>query len=715
MKLSLNWLRDFVDIELPVPELARLLIDCTAEVESWETIGAQWDAERIRVAEVVAIAPHPDADRLRLATVETGSGLLQVVCGAPNLEVGQKVAFATEGAELIDGHTGKPAKLKLRPIRGVESAGMVLSEKELGLSEDHEGILVLPSNAAVGRPLVEQLGDVVFDISTWANRADLLGVLGFGREVSTLTGAVLRQPARDHGGSSEKAADMVSVSIEDPDLCARFTASIIRNVTIGPSPAWMQERLLRLGMRPINNVVDITNYVMLETGQPLHAFDFDHVRERRIVARRASPGERLTTLDGVDRELDPEMLVICDGGGPVGIAGIMGGGNSEVSANTRNVLLEVANFRRGSIRRTSGVLKLRTEASLRFEKGIGPEMAEYAQHRALHLFEQLTGGTVAGGLVDVYPGKQPAKTVVLAAARIEQVLGIAIPEAEVRRILAGLGFAVEMGSSGEYRVQPPDWRPDVEIPDDVVEDIGRIYGYDKLPTTTLEGKLPDAPPNALRDLRERVRDLAAGLGFQEIITYSLTEMHKLERVVDPEDALRLAQGVDECLRRDAVGLDDHHRHRPAAARRGFAADDHLGDVHVGVAKKPAHQADAAGQVSVGQQHHVAGGHHVHVVAVKMRDAWLAVGVDRALDLVVLALGDDVHRQPIVALLRRDDGLHINPPLLGDHGGVDQRNRLREVAFQQLGEGIPGNRVGAAGEALAPHRDCLLYTSPSPRD
>ncbi len=540
MKLSLNWLRDFVDIELPVPELARLLIDCTAEVESWETLGAQWDAERIRVAEVVAIEPHPDADRLRLATVQTGSGLQRVVCGAPNLEVGQKVAFATEGAELIDGHTGKPAKLKLRPIRGVESAGMVLSEKELGLSDAHDGILVLPADAIVGRPLVEQLGDVVFDISTWANRADLLGVLGFGREVSALTGAPLREPAGDHEESSTRTADLVSVSIEDPDLCLRFTASVIQDVTIGPSPAWMRERLQRLGMRPINNVVDITNYVMLETGQPLHAFDYDLVREKRIVARRAEPGERLLTLDGVDRELDSEMLVICDGGGPVGIAGIMGGGKSEVSANTRNVLLEVANFKRGSIRRTSGALKLRTEASLRFEKGIGPGMAEYAQHRALHLFEQLTGGTVTSGLVDIYPGEQPPRTIVLAAARIEQVLGIVIPAAEVTRILTGLGFLVETPSVGEFRVQPPDWRPDVEIPDDVVEDIGRIYGYDKLPITTLEGKLPEAPPNPLRDLRERVRDLAAGLGFQEVITYSLTELQKLQRVVDPADSLRLA-------------------------------------------------------------------------------------------------------------------------------------------------------------------------------
>jgi len=392
MKLSLNWLREFVDVALPVPELARLLIDGTAEVESWEAIGAGWEPDKVRVARVVAVEPHPNADRLRLVTVDAGAGNQQVVCGAPNVAAGQKVAFAAEGAHLRDGHTGEPTVLKLRPIRGVESAGMVLSEKELGLSDEHEGILVLPDDAVVGRPLVEVLGDVVFDISTWANRADLLGVLGFARETAALTGKALREPDRTYTQSSRNVADLVSVTIDAPDLCARFTASVIEGVSIGPSPQWMQDRLQKSGMRPINNVVDITNYVMLETGQPLHAFDYDLVRGKQIVARRAMLGEKLVTLDGVEREFDGEMLLICDGGGPVGIAGTMGGGNSEVSDHTTNVLLEVANFRAGSIRRTSTHLKLRTEASLRFEKGIGPEMAEYAQRRALHLFEQLTGG-----------------------------------------------------------------------------------------------------------------------------------------------------------------------------------------------------------------------------------------------------------------------------------------------------------------------------------
>lgn len=538
MKLSLNWLREFVEVDIPVPELARRLIDATAEVEGWQTIGAEWEPGKIRVARVLAVEPHPNADRLRLVTVDAGNGTQQVVCGAPNVAVGQKVAFATEGAKLRDGHTGEPTILKLRPIRGVESAGMVLSEKELGLSDEHEGILVLPEDAEIGRPLAEVLGDVVFDISTWANRADLLGVLGFARETAALTGKVLREPDRSYSVSERDAAGFISVTIDAPDLCRRFTASVIENVTIAPSPRWMQERLIKAGMRPINNVVDITNYVMLETGQPLHAFDYDLVRGKKILARRALAGEKLVTLDGVEREFDSEMLLICDGGGPVGIAGVMGGGNSEVSERTRNVLLEVANFRAGSIRRTSTLLKLRTEASLRFEKGIGPEMAEYAQRRALHLFEQITGGSIAAGLVDVYPGRQPRPTIVVESERIARVLGIEVPVEDVRRILTDLGFVCHFVPPGKYSVQPPDWRPDVEIPDDVIEDIGRIYGYDKLPATTLRGTLPEPEPNPLMDLRERLRDLAAAIGFQEIITYTLTDKAKLDRVVPPDDVRR---------------------------------------------------------------------------------------------------------------------------------------------------------------------------------
>ncbi len=534
MKLPLSWLRDYVDVDLPPAEFATRVTDAIAEVEGWEVIGEQWDPELVRVAEVLAVDPHPNADRLVLATVDVGDGPKTVVCGAPNVAAGQKVAFATEGAMLIDGHSGKRSKLKLRAIRGVDSAGMVLSEKELGLSDDHEGILVLPEDSALGAPLVDAIGDVVFDISTWANRADLLGILGFAREVAAVTGKPLREPDRSHSESDRQAGEFVSVTIEAPDLCRRFTAGIIEGIELGPSPPWMQQRLIRAGMRPINNVVDVTNYVMLETGQPLHAFDYDLVRGAEIRPRRARPGETLTTLDGIERDLDPDMLMICDGEGPVAVAGIMGGGNSEVSEATKTVLLEVANFHPGSIRRTSTQLKLRSEASLRFEKGIGPDLAPHAQARALHLLERVANGRPAAGLVDSFPTPLPSPRITLPAARIEQVLGIAIEPPEVRRILVALGFEVGE-TAGAFEVTPPFWRPDVALPDDVVEELIRIHGYENLPTTVLRGALPEARPRPLERVRERARTLAAGLGFQEVVSYTLTSDEILSRVVAPDD------------------------------------------------------------------------------------------------------------------------------------------------------------------------------------
>ena len=534
MKLPLSWLRDYVDIDLPPAEFAKRVTDAIAEVEGWEVIGEHWDPDLVRVAEVLAVDPHPNADRLVLATVNVGEGPRTVVCGAPNVAAGQKIAFATEGAMLVDGHTGKLSRLKLRAIRGVDSAGMVLSEKELGLSDDHEGILVLPEDSAIGAPLVEAIGDVVFDVSTWANRADLLGILGFAREVAAITGQPLREPDRSYSQSDRRADEFVSVTIEAPDLCRRFTASIIEGIELRPSPPWMQQRLMRAGMRPINNVVDVTNYVMLEIGQPLHAFDYDLVRGAEIRPRRARPGETLTTLDDVERDLDRDMLMICDGDGPVAVAGIMGGGNSEVSESTSTVLLEVANFHPGSIRRTSTQLRLRSEASLRFEKGIGPDLAPYAQERALHLLELVASGRPAAGLVDSFPTPLPSPRITLPAARIEQVLGIVIDSAEVRRILSALGFDVTQ-SGDAFEVTPPFWRPDVALPDDIIEELIRVHGYEKLPTTVLRGALPEAQPRPLERVREQVRSLAAGLGFHEVISYTLTSGEVLSRVVAPDD------------------------------------------------------------------------------------------------------------------------------------------------------------------------------------
>ncbi len=541
MKIPLSWLRDYVDIDLPPAEFASRVTDAIAEVEGWEVIGGQWDADLVRVAHVLDVEPHPNADRLVLATVDAGEGPRTVVCGAPNVAAGQKVAFATEGAMLIDGRTGKASKLKLRAIRGVDSAGMVLSEKELGLGDNHEGILVLPDDATPGAPLTDTLGDVVFDVSTWANRADLLGIHGFAREVAAITAQPLREPDLDWSPSERQADEFVSVTIEAPDLCRRFTVSIIEGIEVRPSPPWMQQRLLRAGMRPINNVVDVTNYVMLETGQPIHAFDYDLVRGASIHPRSAHPGERLVTLDGVEREFDDQMLLICDGEDPVGIAGVMGGGNSEVSESTSTILLEVANFHPGSIRRTSTHLRLRSEASARFEKGIGPDLAPYAQARALHLLERVASGRPAAGLVDVFPTPLPSPRITLPAARIEQVLGIPIEPPEVRRILTALGFSVEGGDDDEadtYEVTPPFWRPDVALPDDLVEELIRVHGYERLPVTLLQGALPDTTRRPLERVRERARALAASLGFQEVISYTLTSSEALARVVDPDDADR---------------------------------------------------------------------------------------------------------------------------------------------------------------------------------
>src|SRR5581483_1572609 len=366
-----------------------------------------------------AVEPHPNADRLRLATVDLGGGERHtVVCGAPNLAEGQHVAFATVGARVYDGHSG-------------ESAGMVLSERELGLSEDHEGILVLPGDAPVGAPLAGVLGDVIFELIVTPNRADWLSVLGIAREVAALTGATVREPSLAYEATGGPVAGNAKVEIADPDLCARYVATVVKGVQLGPSPQWMQERLVALGQRPINNVVDVTNYVMLELGQPLHAFDYARIAGHHIIVRRAREGERFTTLDGEERTLTHDMLVIADERGPVALAGVIGGLESEVTERTVDVLLEAATFSGPNIRRTSTRLKARSEASSRFEKGLPAELAAIASQRATKLLVEVCGGTALAESIDVYPRKAKEARVEVTRARIAQVLGIDPPTAKV--------------------------------------------------------------------------------------------------------------------------------------------------------------------------------------------------------------------------------------------------------------------------------------------
>lgn len=533
MRVPLRWLSEYVDLTVEPEVLARKLTVAGAEVGEVISTGT-WDG--IYVAQVLKVEPHPNADRLRLATVNAGGEEKpRVVCGAPNIKKGQKVAYATLGSKLIDGHTGEVVTLKAARIRGVESQGMICSEKELGLSDEHEGILVLPPEAEVGAPLASVLGDTVFDIDVTANRPDWLSILGIAREAAALTGVKWRDPSIQYPTGKASAAKFVKVQIEAPDLCPRYVGAIIENVKVGPSPQWMQDRLRAAGMRPINNVVDITNYVMLEMGQPLHAFDYEKVRGKRIVVRRAHKNERITLLDGSKHRLGEDVLVIADGEGPTAVAGVMGGGMSEVSARTKTVLLEAANFNGPSIRRTSQALKLRTDASTRFEKGLSRLLPPIAAQRAVKLMVELCGGRAANGLVDCYPAPEKEHRITLTMARLERVLGLSLPPEQVRRVLTSLGFGCRWMPPDRFIVRVPYWRTDVWIADDVVEEVARIIGYDELPTTQLRGAIPEDVPQPLRDLRERVRSAMAAAGMQEVITYSLTDMESLERVLSRED------------------------------------------------------------------------------------------------------------------------------------------------------------------------------------
>lgn len=539
MLVSLKWLAEYVPLSLPPKELAHRLTIAGAKVERVIARGETW--EGIRVAEVESVRPHPNADRLTLVTVDLGEDgdKQRVVCGAPNVAPGQRVAYAPVGARVFDGHSGEPVTLKAAKIRGEDSAGMVLSERELGLSEDHQGILVLPEDAPVGAALQEYLGDVIFDIEITPNRPDLLSILGVAWEAAAQMHARVQEPERVYAeAGSATAASKTSVIIEDKVLCPRYIAGIVERVKVGPSPAWMQERLRSAGMRPINNVVDITNYVMLETGQPLHAFDLKKLGGQRIVVRRARAGERITTLDEVDRELTPDMLVIADANKPVAIAGVMGGADAEVSDNTTTILLESANFNAVNVRQTSTRIGLRTEASIRFEKGLHPELANVAARRAMKLLVEVAGGRAAKGIVDTYPGKRADTRVVVTRTRIEQVLGFDMATAQARAALTELGFGCRWVPPDRYVVRVPYWRTDVTQPDDVIEELARATGYDKIEPAALIGAIPPAVEQPVRRLRERLKEAAVAAGLQEVITYPLTTTDTLAVVVPREEIVR---------------------------------------------------------------------------------------------------------------------------------------------------------------------------------
>ena len=538
MKAPISWLREYVPISATASDVAKKLTMAGTEVGGIEQIGGEW--EGILTGRIVEIQPHPNADRLQLVTVDYGVGTSTVVCGAFNIRVGDIVPFAQVGAQLMDGHTGKPARLKPAKIRGVASEGMACSEKELGLSDSHEGVLVLPPDTQLGAPISNFLGDSILDLEITPNRPDCLSVIGIAREIAALTSQTVKLPVLDYEEHGPAINGMVSVEIADLDLCSRYCASLVQDVKIGPSPAWMQQRLVSCGMRPINNIVDITNYVMLEFGQPLHAFDFRQIGGGKIVVRRAGAGEKLTSLDEVERTLTPDMLVIADNLIPVAIAGVMGGADSEVIDITTSVLLESANFNPTSIRRTSSNLRLRSEASTRFERGISPELTVPALKRATQLIVNLAGGRAARGYVDVYPAGKEVKPITFDTSWVKRLLGVELPGEVISRTFVSLGFECHSRDDKRLDVVVPYWRMDVKGEADLTEELARIVGYDGVPTTMLSGPLPQQQADPSFELREGLRDRMVQCGFQEVITYSLTSYERLAAIGKVERPVRVA-------------------------------------------------------------------------------------------------------------------------------------------------------------------------------
>ncbi len=532
MLVPINWLKDYVDVTLSPAELAEKLTMAGFEAEEVQAIGEGWD--NVFVGQIIDVSPHPNADRLRLATVDLGTEQETVVCGAPNLNNGDMIAFARVGARLINPYNGEVEELKAAKIRGVSSRGMICSEKELGISENHEGILVLSETAVKGTPLADYMGDTVLDLDITANRPDGLSVVGIAREVAALTGQKTHIPEIEYEETDTPIEGQISIEIVDPDLCPRYSATLITDVEIKDSPAWLQERLIACGQRPINNIVDITNYVMLEYGQPLHSFDYERIGGKKIIVRRADDNEKFYTLDEVERELNSDMLVIGDGERTVAIAGVMGGLNSEVTDTTTSILLEAASFNAASNHYTSQHLGLTSEASMRFSRGISAGMTIPALKHATKLIAELGDGKIAKGIMDVYPGKKESEPISVTADRATRVLGVEVSQQQITEALTALGFECE-AEGGKIIATAPYWRSDIRLPEDLIEEVARIIGYDKIPITLFRDPIPSHDPDTSLDTIRAIRERLTGYGFQEITTYTMTSLQALSNLL-PEPA-----------------------------------------------------------------------------------------------------------------------------------------------------------------------------------
>jgi phenylalanyl-tRNA synthetase beta chain len=534
MKLSLNWLKDYVDININPQELSHILTMAGLEVEALEKIGDIHD--KIIVAKVLSVRKHPKADRLSLCDVDTGSSTVQVVCGATNMKAGDLVPMALPGAELKGGMHIKESKL-----RGEFSGGMLMAEDELGLTDNHAGLMILPSELEVGKKLSDAINptDWSLEINITPNRPDCASVIGIAREVAALTGQKLKLPDVRYQEEGVPIGEVARVDVIDKEGCPRYAAGMIQDVSILPSPFWMRYRLFVSGVRSINNIVDISNYVLLETGQPLHTFDYDQLEEHRIVVARAKQGDKFFTLDGQERTLNSEHLMICDGKKPVGIAGIMGGLNSEITENSSNILIESAYFNPVTIRRGAKSAGISSEASYRFERGIDIEGVTYALKRALSLSLELAGGKINKGLIDFYPEKFEPPVIDLRVDKTNSFLGAEIPKSEMVSWLKALSMDVTEKDFNKLKVIPPTYRVDISREIDLVEEIARMHGYDYIPETFPAIRPSDKADMPLLKLHDRICDILAGAGFSEIITFSF---------ISPESANLLQAGENSPLR-----------------------------------------------------------------------------------------------------------------------------------------------------------------------
>jgi phenylalanyl-tRNA synthetase beta chain len=515
MKVSLNWLKEYVDIRMGAKDLAHLLTMAGLEVGEMTSTGE--GLERVVVAQIDSIRKHPNADRLSMVEARTDREKFSVVCGASNIREGQRVPLALIGAKLPKG-----IEIKKTKIRGTSSDGMLCSEIELGFGQDATGIMILPNDAPLGKELAEALGlkDTILDLSVTPNRPDWLCAIGVAREIAALTRQKMRYPHISLSGQGEEIHRKTSVTLVDPDLCPRYVARMVEGVKIGPSPQWMRDRLEKVGVRSINSVVDVTNYVMMEQGQPLHAFDFSLLEEGRIVVRRALENEAFITLDGANRVMRSQDLMICDGKRPVAIAGVMGGLNSEIKEDTTTVLLESAYFDPANNRRTSKRLGLETEAAYRFGRGIDYGGCLVAANRATQLIQEFAGGKVVEGAIDAYPVFLQPKTISLRISRVNEMLGTKIPGPKVRSYLEGLELKVQEERENLLTVTPPSFRGDLEREIDLIEEIARMDGYENIPIALPSSSSFPVGRNREVLLERKAKEVLIHYGFHEVITYS---------------------------------------------------------------------------------------------------------------------------------------------------------------------------------------------------